>query len=1200
MGKEVNDLYSLMDKYEELQSKLQKTAKELKVIRKEIGEIEDQTSQMIPARIQHLEKQIEKIDEYGLKIQALRKLAEDHISSKNLQTIEAPPNYRINLNRLRNWSMMIDPMSFDDPYARKLYLVSRCDEKFLEIKRKEFSQRITRLKEELESGNTLQLEALRSRICELEEDRAKYASSEEINTFAAAVKAGNNVNIFPEERRVYDPQTVYYHIPGSVGYPFYFDKEQRILLREKFGGYYSKESGEVFLPLEIIKPDSDFVIAINCLPSRNVISQMDAGVRNFLLNIIDHTTPGLVKILIADEERQNTQLAGTARALQDTFAMEYIPRTQEQMTNMLENVVSSFSDIDELIGDFDSVTEYNSTVDEDKKIQKRVLVVAGWPDSVADSDKRLLQRIIANYDRYGVSLILIRIHSFTDDRKTEKVAGLTEYASSDIIRIDMTAKESLITVGQEKTRPFMWYPFRGNLSSEYIQSLKQRAIKKEGPGNEYTEHFDLVNIPEYKRVYQPINLPYGMDAKGGVHNLSFENENFAAYLVGASRSGKSTLLHTLIAGIIRNYHPDNVELWLADFKQLEFEKYITNLPPHVRYVLLDESTELVYDLIDKLTEKMMERQHLFAQLGKERIDQIDTTLLKEPLPVIFVILDEFSIMSQSLSDSPMYKLRLQNLLAKGAALGIRFLFSSQTFTTGIAGLTLTARAQIQQRIAMKAPREEITETLELSPRLKSDQVRNWMDALPPHYTLVKSRKGPDTPPEVNRHLVLYFKDYKERDRMIQMINQRMHRSDSYEPENINSYVDKHPVLVDGKNFEKFSAEMLLEGISKHRASGNAFEHETYISPGVPRLMSNMKLVTLTEETRENILLLARSSEQACAISVITSFMQAFLLQGNNVSVWAYGKNRLFRAARAEVWNSSDYDGVSFSVDNDEVCDAIYSFSEKIKNRRPGNELIVLIGMDRICGDFEFDTRSFSGITGAVPAFDREEYERKKEAQEKELIKKGAVATTDIDLLKHKATLAWSKERISRMKEYQNQGLSDEDIKKRLIKEMSEFMRQFIMAEKESSDKISHEGSTDEKVSAETKDAPVKKFETSDKPEPAHKPGAYNAGRDFADIVKQGSRLGYHFMMVLNDYSDLKQTMTKTDLYRHRMSFSSDPDTSRELFSSRVASGLSEHICQYSNRMEQFSFRPYIHPGITWEGWYIDEEGKLISPFVLKG
>ena len=212
---------------------------------------------------------------------------------------------------------------------------------------------------------------------------------------------------------------------------------------------------------------------------------------------------------------------------------------------------------------------------------------------------------------------------------------------------------------------------------------------------------------------------------------------------------------------------------------MEFKRYIKHLPPHVKYVLLDESTELVFDLIDKLTAEMMERQKLFARLGKQRIDQVDTTKLDQPLPVIFVILDEFSIMSQSIAESPIYKLRLQNILAKGAALGIKFLFSSQTFTTGVAGLTATARAQIQQRIAMKGTKEEISETLELSANLKTEQVRNWMDALPPHYALVKFRISADTLPQVKRFLVMYFKDYAPRDEMIDSIRNGMHVVDKY-------------------------------------------------------------------------------------------------------------------------------------------------------------------------------------------------------------------------------------------------------------------------------------------------------------------------------------------------------------------------------------------------------------------------------------
>ena len=58
-----------------------------------------------------------------------------------------------------------------------------------------------------------------------------------------------------------------------------------------------------------------------------------------------------------------------------------------------------------------------------------------------------------------------------------------------------------------------------------------------------------------------------------------------ALVAGKTGSGKSTLLHALITQLALNYSPDEVELYLVDFKKgVEFKTYATHGLPHARAI----------------------------------------------------------------------------------------------------------------------------------------------------------------------------------------------------------------------------------------------------------------------------------------------------------------------------------------------------------------------------------------------------------------------------------------------------------------------------------------------------------------------------------------------------------------------------------------------------------------------------------------
>jgi hypothetical protein len=416
--------------------------------------------------------------------------------------------------------------------------------------------------------------------------------------------------------------------------------------------------------------------------------------------------------------------------------------------------------------------------------------------------------------------------------------------------------------------------------------------------------------------------------------------------------------------------------------------------------------------------------------------------------------------------------------------------------------------------------------------------------------------------------------------MINKIINSYNKVEKYTPSVKENYVDKEPIFIDGNTFEAFNKSEFIGYINELRIVNKSdyTGDEAFMCLGAPRLMSKMKAIAITPEARENILLIGRSTEQACIAAITSSAIQSYLAQGKNVQVWAYDKNRLYLTYKNSPWKSEEFSNVRFREGMDSVCDAIYETKQAIRTKKHGDDLIVLIGMDRICSDFEFIESGSSDV--AVKS--AEDIQKKRED---ELMKSGATIESVLDQMKRDTVIEWDK--MSEEIQRKAKGKTAAQIEK-LLKEA----KTKLYAEKRAiAEKIKNEPLVTQTIAEQDEQRNDERQTMPD----AHGSGEYNALDDFQYIIKQGSRNGYHFMHCLNSYSDLRQTMLKLDMFRHRLAFQVSDEDSRELFGNKNASSLPEHICQYYDTIERYSFRPYLHNGIGWEGWEVDTEGKAIDP-----
>ncbi len=171
-------------------------------------------------------------------------------------------------------------------------------------------------------------------------------------------------------------------------------------------------------------------------------------------------------------------------------------------------------------------------------------------------------------------------------------------------------------------------------------------------------------------------------------------------IAGKTGSGKSTLLHALITNLALVYSPDEVEVYLVDFKKgVEFKTYAAQELPHARVVAIESEREFGLSVLQRLDGELKHRADRFRELGVQ--DVAGCRDAGQPLPRILLIVDEFQeffVEDDKLAAEA--ALLLDRLVRQGRAFGIHVLLGSQT----LGGAYSMARATIDQmavRIALQ-------------------------------------------------------------------------------------------------------------------------------------------------------------------------------------------------------------------------------------------------------------------------------------------------------------------------------------------------------------------------------------------------------------------------------------------------------------------------------------------------------------------
>ena len=304
----------------------------------------------------------------------------------------------------------------------------------------------------------------------------------------------------------------------------------------------------------------------------------------------------------------------------------------------------------------------------------------------------------------------------SDDKLRETAARLQETLQSFNVDVQMGA----VTCGPTVTR-YEVLPAQGvrvnkitNLADDLKLSLAAQSIRIEAPipgksavgievpNDESSAVYfrELLQGNDFEKSKSPVSFAVGKDIAGKVIVTDIAKMPHLL-IAGATGSGKSVCINTLIMSILYKSDPKDVKLIMIDPKVVELSVY--NGIPHLFCPVVTDPKEAAASL-NWAVREMMDRYNKFKELGVRNIqgynDKIKTVENAadagyEKMPLLVIIVDEFAdlmmVASKEVEDA------VCRLAQLARAAGIHLILATQRPSVNV--ITGIIKANIPSRIA---------------------------------------------------------------------------------------------------------------------------------------------------------------------------------------------------------------------------------------------------------------------------------------------------------------------------------------------------------------------------------------------------------------------------------------------------------------------------------------------------------------------
>ncbi len=424
--------------------------------------------------------------------------------------------------------------------------------------------------------------------------------------------------------------------------------------------------------------------------------------QSLMLRLLATLPPGKLRFVLVDPVGLGANMAGFMHLPEELTGgkawteANHIEQQLADLSAHMETVIQKY-----LRNRYPTMEDYNKEAGEVAE-PYRLLVVANFPVNFTEQAAQRLISIASNGPRTGVYVLVV-----------------VDAAQEMPYKFNLAELERMATIIEHQGNRFVWPDEVFEMCHLELDRLPS------------TEQFDRVvlavsdasiaaskvEVPFEKVAPKPeawwnqdtnslLRTPIGRVGAQGVQYFELgRGTEQHALVAGRTGSGKSTLLHVLILSLATTYSPDEMQLYLVDFKKgIEFKDYATCELPHARVVAIQSEREFGLSVLQGLDRELQRRGDIFRELGVTSLAEFRQKKPKDKMPRVLLLVDEFQeFFTEDDSIARQISLILDRLVRQGRAFGMHVLLASQSLTGafGAYSMSRATMAQMAVRISLQ-------------------------------------------------------------------------------------------------------------------------------------------------------------------------------------------------------------------------------------------------------------------------------------------------------------------------------------------------------------------------------------------------------------------------------------------------------------------------------------------------------------------